>query len=287
MNDPKINVQLGAHIVGAVRFPRGGPFVAWRTADGLAWTIPTEFAVAREDARNGVPLISNVRARVSFGDVELGVARDDNFYFGVGDKPGAVVLRMPAAVVHHFERLRAGGPIACKLEFRAEVCAAMKTEHTFLRSHPQQISQDVVVTYDQGAWTAMLNATGLGDNVVVEISLPPQVSGPWADIWKALRTARDALKQPGEASWKAAITESRVALEHWQKLEQEDHGPGWSAPSPQDRRARTRAQRLDNLRWDLLQCAHDAAHTHADRWTREDAVLAVATLAALLSVRNP
>ena len=133
----------------------------------------------------------------------------------------------------------------------------------------------------------MLHETGLGDNVVVEIPLPPNPSPEWAPIWQAIATARDSLARGGDTAWKSAIVECRHALELWQKLEREDHGPGWKAPSNEDRQSRTRRQRLDNIRWDLLQCAHEAAHSPAGKWTREEAALVLSALAALLAIRNP
>ena len=61
----------------------------------------------------------------------------------------------------------------------------------------------------------------------------------------------------------------------------------WQAPRPSDRNSRSKHQRMDNLRWHLLQYAHLAPHTEAGEWSRDDAVLAISTLCSLLAVRDP
>jgi hypothetical protein len=99
-------------------------------------------------------------------------------------------------------------------------------------------------------------------------------------VWHALRDARDSFDTGGSTGWKNCVTAVRLALEEWRKIEQEDKGLA-------DTQARTKIQRIDNLRWHLIQLAHYAAHTKADEWTRDDALLALSTLSALLAVRKP
>lgn len=65
---------------------------------------------------------------------------------------------------------------------------------------------------------------------------------------KALVNARKAFEQGGSTGWKGYVTAVRLALEKWQGIEKEQMGPGWSTPSQADRRARTKKERLDNLR---------------------------------------
>jgi hypothetical protein len=99
--------------------------------------------------------------------------------------------------------------------------------------------------------------------------------------------AGDSFEQGGTTGWKGCVVAVRLTLEKWQKIEPEQHGPGWKSPAPADRQARTWRERLDNVRWHLLQCAHDAAHSAADEWTRDDAILMLATLSSLLAERKP
>ena len=85
------------------------------------------------------------------------------------------------------------------------------------------------------------------------------------------------------------VAMGRLALERWQKIpnEKEDQGPGWKRPTQDELKDRTKKQRFDNLRWHLLQACHRGAHTGADEWTRDDAVLLLSTLSALLAERKP
>ncbi len=128
---------------------------------------------------------------------------------------------------------------------------------------------------------------GTAENVLVEIPLPGSPSLDWDEVWKALIDARNAFEQGGSTGWKGCVTSVRLALERWQQIEKEDMGPGWKAPSMQERKDRTKKQRTDNLRWHLYQCAHLGAHSSADEWTRDDALLLLSTLSALLAERKP
>jgi hypothetical protein len=191
-------------------------------------------------------------------------------------------------MVRHIERIRSGGTAKFNFHVRGELSRLLPApDGRRFRSEPQRVFGSVEVSYEKEIWVQMLNTTGFGENVVVEIPLPPAPNPDWEPIWKAIATARDALKAGGDTAWKSAVVECRHALETWHDMEKEDHGLGWKAPSMQDRKARTRKQRLDSLRWHLYQCAHEAAHTPADQWTRDDAVLILAALSGLLAIRNP
>jgi hypothetical protein len=69
--------------------------------------------------------------------------------------------------------------------------------------------------------------------------------------------------------------------------EREDIGPGWKNPEKADRESRTARQRLDAIRWHLREFAHLAAHSGAEHWSREDAVLLLSSVSALLALRRP
>lgn len=133
----------------------------------------------------------------------------------------------------------------------------------------------------------MLRKLGIRENVLVEVPLLGSPSPDWDEVWQGLIDARTAFEHGGSTGWKGCVTGARLALEKWQQMEPEDKGPGWVAPSRADREARTKKQRLDNLRWHLLQVAHLGAHTGAENWTRDDALLLLSTLSVLLAERNP
>src|SRR3990167_2125734 len=85
--------------------------------------------------------------------------------------------------------------------------------------------------------------------------------------------ARDAFEQGGTTGWKTCGAAVRRALENWQEIEKGDMVPGWESQSRQERENRTKRQRLDILRWYLLQLAHLAVHSSANEWSRDDALL--------------
>jgi hypothetical protein len=275
----------GCKAAGKISFPQAQALSAKKTSDGLALTIPVDIEVTEAPPFQ----ITNIRAIVYQRGIEVGIAHDFNIYTAGSRRGAELVARLPAHVIRLIERVRAGGPAALELQFFCEVSRLVPQDGSplVMGTAPQQASYRVHVVYPREAWVKMLNETGLGENIVVEIPLPPSPSPEWEPIWKAVTTARDSLKLGGDTAWKAALVECRHALEQWQKLEKEDHGPGWKAPTPAERSSRTRQQRLDNIRWDLLQCVHEAAHTPADKWTRDDAILVLATLTGLLAIRNP
>ena len=97
--------------------------------------------------------------------------------------------------------------------------------------------------------------------------------------------ARDAFEQGGTTGWKTCGAAVRRALEKWVQIE--DKEPGWKPPNKEERENRTKRQRLYILRWHLLQLAHLAVHSSADEWSRDDALLMLSTLSALLAERKP
>jgi hypothetical protein len=135
-------------------------------------------------------------------------------------------------------------------------------------------------------WIEQLRRIGLVENILVEIPVTSSPPSPWDGVWQALAEARDAFEKGGTTGWKSCIVACRLALEEWQKIENADMGPGWNRPPIQDLQQRTKAQRIDNIRWHLMQVAHYSAHSHADKWEREDAILLLATLSALLARRQ-
>jgi hypothetical protein len=128
---------------------------------------------------------------------------------------------------------------------------------------------------------------GLSENVLVEVPLPTSPSESWSGAWSALVNARNAFEQGGNSGWQGTVTSVRLALERWRNIEQENQGPGWTAPSRADRELRSRKERLDAVRWHLMQAAHLGPHTGAEEWSRDDALLMLATLSGLLAVRKP
>jgi hypothetical protein len=145
----------------------------------------------------------------------------------------------------------------------------------------------IEVSYPREVWIKMIRNLGVAENVLIEIPLPLSPKGQWDPVWKALVDARNAFEQGGSTGWKGCVTSVRLALEKWRKVDPEKPGPGWQPPKVADREAWTKTQRLDALRWYLMQTAHLGAHTGADEWSRDDALLLLSTLSALLAERKP
>jgi hypothetical protein len=99
-------------------------------------------------------------------------------------------------------------------------------------------------------------------------------------VWEGLQNARIAFEQGGSTGWKGCVMGVRLALENWQKIEPEDL-------SQSDKTKRTKRQRLDHLRWSLLQIGHFFAHNGAEECSRDDAMLLLSTLSTLLAERKP
>lgn len=158
------------------------------------------------------------------------------------------------------------------------------------RSHarfPTKFHEWGKIGYSQRVWTKMVRDVGVQDSILVEIPFRSDPPTGWEPIWAALRDAKDSFDAGGSTDWNNTARSVRLALEEWRKLEKEDQGAGWQGPKIADFQSRTKAQRIDNLRWHLIQLAHYAAHTKADEWTRDDALLLLSTLCSLLAERKP
>ena len=152
------------------------------------------------------------------------------------------------------------------------------------------IDEQTLIHYSRETWTNTLRQLEFNDSFVIEIPYPSDPPAKdWDEVWKALQDARRAFDQGGSTGWKGAANSVRHALEKWKDIQGEavDHGEGWKAPTLQEKEGRTKRQRFDNIRWHLYQLAHLSAHTGADDWTRDDAMLLLSTLSALLAVRKP
>ena len=145
----------------------------------------------------------------------------------------------------------------------------------------------IEVSYPREVWIRMIRTLGVAENVLVEIPMPTSPPGDWDAVWKALIDARNAFEKGGTTGWQACVTSVRRTLENWREIEKEDQGPGWTPPSQSEREARTKRQRLDALRWHLMQLAHLGPHSSADEWCRDDALLMLSTLSGLLAERKP
>ncbi|MDQ3803060.1 MAG: hypothetical protein M3416_04305 [Acidobacteriota bacterium] len=279
-----------------------------RTADGFKLSIPVKigFYTVTESAPR--PMLSNLRGTVladgsNSPKFEIGRIYSEDWFTAYSrgqDEPETIREREASltwqgslAELVLFEKIREGNAPQLEISLRGEFCYLLQGAHRFygVRTEPQRFysrsGNSARVSYPREVWNKMLQSLGVAENVLVEVPLPGNPSGDWDPVWRALIDARNYFEQGGSTGWKGCVTSVRLALEKWRGVEVEDPGPGFVRPSQADREARTKKQRLDQLRWDLLQMAHQGPHTHTEMWTRDDALLMLATLSALLAERSP
>jgi hypothetical protein len=293
-----VNITLGNETVGSIAFtqPEAG-LNAHRTAAGFRLHIPASMTFSAPSER-GLPLTLESLRVAFYADhagkqTEVGSARCDSiFSTPMRDAPIAFSWDWTMEAFAFYDRLRAGK----EPKFRLQVCGNIRyilVPEGCSRSGREPCSiaasfyQWGEVGYSQQVWTKMMRDLNIRDSILVEIPFPSDPPTGWEPIWAALRDARESFDAGGSTGWKNAVASVRLALEGWQRLEKEDQGRGWKRPDRADLESRTKVQRIDNIRWHLIQLAHHAAHTRADEWTRDDAVLLLSTLCSLLAVRKP
>jgi hypothetical protein len=293
-----VNITFGNETVGSIAFTQPGVGLnASRTAAGFRLQIPAAMRFSAPSG-SGLPLtLENLRA-IFFADhagkqTEIGSAPCDSIFFTpVHEAPITFSWDWTMEAFAFYENLRAG----TEPKFRLQVCGDIRyilvpdgRSRTGKEacSSATRFYQWGEVGYSQKVWTKMMRDLNLQDSILVEIPFPSDPPTGWEPIWAGLRDARDSFDAGGSTGWKNSITSVRLALDEWRKIEKEDQGPGWQSPKNSDLHSRTKEQRIDNIRWHLIQLAHYAAHTKADDWTRDDALLMLSTLSSLLAVRKP
>lgn len=136
---------------------------------------------------------------------------------------------------------------------------------------------------DRDIWVQHVRNVSPVGSVLVEIPLPVTRGEPWNRVWKALDNASRNLAQGGEMGCKNCVIEVRQALDAWRSIE------SFEAGGPQARKKQDKRQRLHDAASALFHYCSLSVHgdEHQTDWTRADAVLALSTLCALLSARDP
>jgi hypothetical protein len=275
---------------------------ARRTADGFKLSIPVKIGLYDFTEGEPQPMLSNLHGVVLAGGpkgpmMEIGrVYCDDWFtaYRRKKDEPETIHGRDESLIwqgslteLATFEKIREGNVPRLEIDLRGEFCYLLSGAHRYygVRTEPIRFflrdGGNVRVSYPREVWNKMLQNLGVAENVLVEVPLPGNPSGDWDPVWRALVDARNYFEQGGSTGWKGCVASVRLALEKWRDIEVEDPGPGFVRPSAADREARTKKQRLDQLRWDLLQMASRGTHSHGNVDTQRraaDAGDAIGTL---------
>jgi hypothetical protein len=282
------DITLGGEAVGSVTFTQpDARFEANRTAWGFRIDIPAAVTFTPPTGSGAPLLLENLRATFSAADgggqyLEIGASTYwHTLRTTARDQPISFSWDWTLAALAFYEQLRAGR----EPKFRVMVSGDIRY---VLAGEPGREPCSVAslfhssceIAYSQKAWTEMLRQLNMEDAVLVEIPFAADPPSGWEPVWSALRDARDSFDAGGSTGWKNCVASVRHALEEWRQIEKEDQGPS-------DLKSRTKAQRIDALRWTFMQFAHFAPHTRADEWTRDDALLALSTLSALIAVRKP
>ncbi len=123
-------------------------------------------------------------------------------------------------------------------------------------------------------WIQLLRGVGLSHAILFEVRPGSRMPPELVAIWKAIEDAEAELRRGGFSGWRGCVASVRHAMELWAGSQPT------TRPSEGDKSI---DRRLDELRVALRSFTNQAHHSTADRWTREDAVLALATAAALLA----
>jgi hypothetical protein len=292
-----ISIHIGSYHVATLTFREEASALAERgarrTPAGFIVGIPAKLQFLPKGRAPGIAHVARIRVQLQLDDgygTEIGLALDDRIHAGSehgNELKTDIELRGTYEALEALEAYRSGQPPKLTIQAWVEGFFAIDVPdfEVAFQSKPEVTYGTTQVTYPRDGWNKILDLLGKR-NVLVEIPTSQKVGGQWHEIYKGLTEASQAFDRGGEDGWKASVVASRLALEKWRIFEEPTFGPGWKAPTQTERESWTGMQRMEAVRYWLLQVAHLGPHTFADVWTREDALLVLATLSTLLSVRN-
>jgi hypothetical protein len=282
-----LNIEVYPMTVGEWTFDEAPPRLEGRrTADGVAITIPASLRLKWNEEY--LAMVSNLRADVyTENGLELGQAVSHDYFRPSkpeGNFQANLTWRASFAALAQFEQKRNGQPPVLVLHCTADVSHLQPPPPdryvTFATAPPAPRRNELRVRYPREKWVDLLRELKVAENILLEMPMPPARPAPWDKVWNAVLDARKSFDQGGETGWKSCVTSIRLALEAWREIEKTDFGP-------EKKEDWTKAQRLNQIRYALLQMAHLAAHSPASEWTRDDAQALLAMLSGLLLMRRP
>jgi hypothetical protein len=180
------------------------------------------------------------------------------------------------------ERYRDGGPPVFVITLHA--CALVenkKTGRIDLCKLEVAGPAPIQLNADRDTWHGQIrNISPLG-SVLVEIPLTLERKPPWNSVWSRMNAASANLTHGGESGWKNCVGEVRQAIAAWRQID--EFQAGKNDPKKDQR------QRLHDIANAVHHYCSLSAHDdeHEINWSRSDAVLALSSLCALLSARDP
>jgi len=266
----------------------------FRTTTGFKLSIPAKLSLVIVRKDDPIPMISNLKGDVFVSNalgitVDVGRLEHDSWHSagwssnGGWSDPSQILLMWRGTLneLAFCEKLREGREPQFQIQLRGELCYLLPSGHPRyqIRTHPQLIYGDTTIRYPKEVWVKELRKIGVLENVLVEVPLPRAPPEPWDRVWENLIEARDAFEHGGSTGWNGCVLGVRQALEKWKDIEGQEQ-------IPSDLRQRSKRERLTNLRHALHNCAHLWIHDQDD-CSRDDALLMLSTLAALLAERKP
>lgn len=296
-----ITIEHHGRNIAFLTFDRGmAVLTAHRVGSGFTLTLPAVVHTVSVLSDQPRLLISNLRGEVLVKDgagtrTRVGRLRCDQWLTGFTHRPQDDSYRSEHQVgfvwsgtfadLALVERARDGRPPTLLISLEGEYCFLLPHPNLdySVRSEPQRLYSNhgaIEVSYPREVWVEMLRQLGVAENVLVEIPLPGRSADPkWDGVWEALVGARQAFEQGGTSGWQSCAVQVRRALELWQKIEPVNTGPTVV-------KQRSKLERYHNLRQALYESTHNFIHPQ-DEASRDDALLLLATLSALLAERKP
>ena len=303
--DYDIEIEDGSRRIGSLTIVKNPERLdGARTASGFEIQVPVTLTLRARPKVEPMLMVNNLRGKVFFqGEngplLNVGyLVHDDSHIAGTNEEGSnhsteiRLEWRGSFTDIAYIEKVRNGQSPALLMRLECEWSFLMCNEATPFRipTDTQRAASrygNIKVPYPREVWIDLVRKLGIAENVFIEVPLPTSPPEPWSGVWSALVDARNAFEQGGSSGWQGTVTSVRLALERWRAIEKEEPGAGWKAPSPADRESRSKKERLDALRWHLMQIAHLGPHSGAEESSRDDALLMLSTLSGLLAVRKP
>jgi hypothetical protein len=290
MPDAVIPLVVDNVRVGTVTFDPT-KLTATRSGDAVRMGLPITIELKWTEPPAPRPLLSDLRCTIHIlrpgnDPLELGMAFDEEHYMpakgGSQNIRGNLFWRVSYATLALIEKIREGKPPTFRIDLSASICDLLPTKNGWreLRTAPKTVTGMTHIGYSLEAWTAMRRSVNISQHVLLDIPFPTTAPPGWENVWKHVMDAVASFEQGGYVAWKNCVTSVREALTEWAKLEAPNLGP----QAPQQR---TLPERVDHVRKQLRNLANLGPHGHAENWTRDDALLVLATLCALLARRHP
>jgi hypothetical protein len=281
-----MNLNFESRMVGTLGFHAGGNFTALREFDCITLKIPLRANLSAEPSSTW--LCQDIHVQL-YGVMAGGVDRlicEGPVCTVLRSNPGEystepeVSLRCSPNSIAEYERARNGGPVFLRLKIRAKMHPLINvSDQRKVLGEPRYLFEQEDFRADKEKWIAALRSAGLSVSLLIEIPFPLTGEVEDEDL-KAIAAAFSSFENGGSVAWKDSIGHLRPLLEKWAKA-----SPKPTA-EPKDGSPNDRDWKLLNLRDALYKLCHFWVHESAPQCNRDDALLMLSSVAALLRTHN-